>query len=174
VHLAIDIFAAIVLLVIVVWLLRIAWRRAIELDPDRHVLRQEKLAAPPASLPQTIQFSPEPRFLEWQQSDFGRIARSDQEENAIPEEALSEMPAPQPSSQWVEATTTHSQDGQLNIKERNYADPIDGMLFESGEPVIACSCGLGYRMESVLWLHQHATGRCVQCGAEIAPPVDLP
>jgi hypothetical protein len=61
----------------------------------------------------------------------------------------------------------------LMIEEKKYADPIDGMRFEPGESVIACSCGLEYREESIRWIDEHYKGSCVQCGAKIACPRDI-
>ncbi|MEO8736396.1 MAG: hypothetical protein ABI380_07625 [Edaphobacter sp.] len=51
-----------------------------------------------------------------------------------------------------------------------YADPVDGMPFESGEPVVACICGLAYREDSVQWLWDYHAGCCIHCGAIVALP----
>jgi hypothetical protein len=48
-----------------------------------------------------------------------------------------------------------------------YADPVDGMPFEPGEPVVPCSCGLAYREDSVQWLTDYHAGCCIHCGAKV-------
>ena len=55
----------------------------------------------------------------------------------------------------------------LSIVEEDipYADPVDGMPFKSGEPVVPCVCGLAYREESIKWLRDYHGGSCIYCGA---------
>lgn len=55
----------------------------------------------------------------------------------------------------------------LSIVEEDipYADPVDGMPFKSGEPVVPCVCGLAYREESIKWLRDYHRGSCIYCGA---------
>lgn len=55
-------------------------------------------------------------------------------------------------------------------KDLPYADPVDGMPFESGESVVPCVCGLAYREDSVLWLAECQNGRCIHCGAAVSLP----
>jgi hypothetical protein len=114
-----------------------------------------------------------PRFQHWEPEDFEPVAgRSATANVSTPVTLWEEVVAgplrpvgakEQPAV--VEASAT------MQMVERNYTDPIDGMLFEPGEPVIACRCGLGYRAESVRWLHQQCAGRCAQCNAEL-PAID--
>ncbi|RZU29751.1 hypothetical protein BDD14_6369 [Edaphobacter modestus] len=46
-----------------------------------------------------------------------------------------------------------------------YADPIDGVPFSMGEEIHTCRCGVGYRQESVEWIAENLSGRCVHCGS---------
>jgi hypothetical protein len=45
-----------------------------------------------------------------------------------------------------------------------YADPIDGVPFTPGEKIHTCRCGVGYRRESLEWMTENLSGRCVHCG----------
>jgi hypothetical protein len=45
-----------------------------------------------------------------------------------------------------------------------YADPIDGVPFTPGEKIHTCRCGVGYRRESLDWMTENLSGRCVHCG----------
>jgi hypothetical protein len=45
-----------------------------------------------------------------------------------------------------------------------YADPIDGVPFTQGEKIHTCQCGVGYRRESLEWMTENLSGRCVHCG----------
>jgi hypothetical protein len=45
-----------------------------------------------------------------------------------------------------------------------YADPIDGVPFTAGEKIHTCRCGVGYRRESLDWMTENLSGRCVHCG----------
>jgi hypothetical protein len=53
------------------------------------------------------------------------------------------------------------------VEDLPYADPIDGMPFEFGEPVASCICGLAYREDSVKWLWEYHRGCCIHCGATV-------
>jgi hypothetical protein len=46
-----------------------------------------------------------------------------------------------------------------------YADPIDGVPFTRGEKIHTCRCGVGYRRESLEWMTENLSGRCVHCGS---------
>lgn len=43
------------------------------------------------------------------------------------------------------------------------ADPIDGTYFEQGEPVVRCSCGTTYHVQSWQWIGEKLGGKCVTC-----------
>lgn len=53
------------------------------------------------------------------------------------------------------------------VEDLPYADPIDGMPFESGETVAHCICGLAYRDDSVQWLQEYHRGCCIHCGETV-------
>lgn len=48
-----------------------------------------------------------------------------------------------------------------------YADPIDGVPFTPGEEIHTCRCGVGYRRESLEWMTENLSGRCVHCGCAL-------
>jgi hypothetical protein len=48
-----------------------------------------------------------------------------------------------------------------------YADPIDGVPFTPGEKIHTCRCGVGYRRESLEWMTENLSGRCVHCGCAV-------
>lgn len=48
-----------------------------------------------------------------------------------------------------------------------YADPIDGVPFTPGETIHTCQCGVGYRRESLEWMTENLSGRCVHCGCAV-------
>lgn len=56
-----------------------------------------------------------------------------------------------------------------------YADPIDGVPFSLGEEIHLCMCGVGYRQESVEWIAENLSGRCVHCGSpmSLSPIVEV-
>lgn len=43
------------------------------------------------------------------------------------------------------------------------ADPIDGTIFQQGEPVVRCACGAAYHAHSWQWLAANNGGKCVSC-----------
>jgi hypothetical protein len=58
----------------------------------------------------------------------------------------------------------------VSEEDRPYADPVDGMPFESGELMVPCVCGLSYREDSVKWLADYCAGCCIHCGVRVSLP----
>jgi len=74
-----------------------------------------------------------------------------------------------PSGPDLAASAKVLQWSQLDVPTARdaYADPIDGVPFAEGEEIHECECGVGYRTESVKWLADYLSGRCVHCGATV-------
>jgi hypothetical protein len=79
-----------------------------------------------------------------QNERVGEVAAQDRRPNSAAERSLSSL--------------EQAKDGDL------YADPIDGVPFTSGEKIHTCRCGVGYRRESLEWMTENLSGRCVHCG----------
>jgi hypothetical protein len=85
--------------------------------------------------------------------------------NAIPQPPMTLVPS-EPDLAPVQQVLEWSQLDVATAQDA-YADPIDGVPFAEGEQIHECECGVGYRAESVEWLAEHLSGRCVHCGATV-------
>jgi hypothetical protein len=166
--LIIDLAGICALLIVILWLLRNSRRRAVRLHAasgsESPVLQEKEVLVQASELLNPL---PAQGETQWEQTDFEYVTQPGTEAG----NASSTTPHFYP----MEISPIHSDATAipLMIEEKNYADPIDGMPFEPGEPVIACRCGLAYRGDSVHWLHVHNAGRCAQCRAEINLPNDF-
>jgi hypothetical protein len=77
-------------------------------------------------------------------------------------ERFAEVAAQDRTPTFAEASSLSLLD-QANHEDL-YADPIDGVPFTPGEKIHTCRCGVGYRRESLDWMTENLSGRCVHCG----------